>query len=242
MKRTIGVAVLLGLLSLGALTTQASAQCGTGPMIDWDAHCFAYETNYNPATFTSAAGSNLTVVGIVELFCSPLSFLDPDDPTKEYTFVFSGLTSAGTGHLTPFPGLDVWQTDYVGGTFAIYEGTPRNAPLAGAMPANPPNASVPANFADGTLILSGTLSNFYTEITQQTGQPANGSFTANYEFTGGSLYPLVQNTGEGFMQGLWCVTGCQIETGYSAHPDGKFDTPPTPAVTSTWGTIKTLYR
>jgi hypothetical protein len=242
MKRKIGVAVVLGLVALGALATGAFAQCGTGPLIDWDANSFAYESSYNNATFISSPGSNLTVVGIVALFCSPLNILDPNDPTTEYTFVFSGLTSAGTIPSSPFPGLNVWETDYAGGTFTIYAGSPRNAPLAGSMPINPPNAAVPALFQDGTAILSGTLSNFHTEITQTTGGLPNGSFTANYSFTGGTLYSLVAGTGTGFVQGLWCVNGCQIAQGYSAHPDGKFDTPPTPAVRSSWGSIKTLYR
>jgi hypothetical protein len=242
MKRNFGVAAVLGLLALGALAPRVSAQCGTGPMIDWDANSFAYETNYNPATLISAPGSNLTVVGIVNLFCSPLSFLNANDPAKEYTFVFSGLTSAGTTTLNPFPGLTVWQTSYGNGTFAIYEGSPRNAPVAGAMPLNPPNATVPGNFQDGTLILSGTLTNFYTEITQQGTAAPVGSFTSDYTFTGGTLGGLLIGTGTGFMQGLWCVSGCQIQQGYSAHVNGKFDTPPTPATTSTWGSVKTLYR
>jgi FtsP/CotA-like multicopper oxidase with cupredoxin domain len=242
MKRKIGVAVVLGLLALGAIAPNVSAQCGTGPMIDWDANSFAYETNYNSATLMSAPGSSLTVVGIVNLFCSPLAFLDPNDPTKEYTFVFSGLTSGGTVMSSPFPGLTVWATDYTGGTFAIYEGAPRNAPVAGAMPINPPNASVPALFQDGTVILSGTLANFHTEITQQGTNAPVGSFTSDYTFTGGTLGGLFAGTGTGYLSGLWCVSGCQIQAGYSAHPDGKFDMPPTPAQASTWGTIKTLYR
>ena len=52
----------------------------------------------------------------------------------------------------------------------------------------------------------------------------------------------LQNTGAGLMQGLWCVTSGCTPSGYSAHPDGKFDNPPTAVRTSTWGAIKDLYR
>jgi hypothetical protein len=37
------------------------------------------------------------------------------------------------------------------------------------------------------------------------------------------------------------TSGC-TPSGYSAHPDGKFDNPPTAVRTSTWGAIKDLYR
>ena len=241
MTKKIGVAAMVGLLALSGFAGSAFAQCGTGVMIDWDANSFAYETNYTPATFNSAAGSQLTVVGIVNLFCSPFLDLNPNSATTEYTFVFDGLVSGGTTTQVNGPST-VYTTNYGSGAFRIYEGTPRNAPTAGSMPAGPPNATVPANFADGTLILSGTLSAFSTQITRVGTNPPNGSFRADYTFTGGSLFSRVQNTGAGLMQGLWCVTTGCTPSGYSAHPDGKFDNPPTAVLNSTWGAIKDLYR
>jgi hypothetical protein len=245
MKRTIGVAVSVGLLALGALAPLASAQCPplsgpSSPMIEFDANCFAYETNYTPATFNSAAGSQLTVVGIIDVFYAPLTFLTPGDPTKEYTFVLSGLVSNGTTSAVNGP-TTIWTTDYAGGTFAIYEGSPENAPLAGAMPANPPNATVPANFADGTAILTGVLCGFQTQISKTSTFPANGSFRSNYHFDGGTLFANVGDA-EALLSGLWNVSST-LPAGYSAHPNGKFDSPPsTASKNSTWGTIKTLYR
>jgi hypothetical protein len=247
-KRTIGVTVLSGLLALGAFAPLASAQCPplggpSSPMIEFDANCFAYESNYTPATYNSAAGSQLTVVGIIDLFYAPLAFLNPADPTKEYTFVLSGLTSAGTVTVPSGP-TTFYTTDYNGGTFAIYEGSPENAPLAGAMPPSPPNATVPGNFADGTVILSGTLCGFRTEISRTVVGPntiVNGSFRSNYHFTGGSQYGIVGDA-EALLSGLWNVSS-PLPTGYSAHPNGKFDSPPsTPALNSTWGILKSLYR
>lgn len=244
-QRKIGATVVAGLLALAALAPAASAQCPplggpSSPMIEFDANCFAYETNYTPATFNSAAGSQLTIVGIIDAFYAPLAFLSPADPTKEYTFVISGLTSAGTV-TTPAGPTTVYTTDYTGGTFAIYEGSPENAPLAGAMPANPPNATVPANFADGTALLTGVLCGFRTEISKTLTFPANGSFRTNYHFDGGTLYTNVGEA-EALLSGLWNVSS-PLPAGYSAHPNGKFDSPPsTESKSSTWGTIKSLYR
>uniref|UniRef100_A0A832MLS7 PEP-CTERM sorting domain-containing protein n=1 Tax=Eiseniibacteriota bacterium TaxID=2212470 RepID=A0A832MLS7_UNCEI len=245
MKRKIGVTVMAGLLALGALAPVASAQCPplgspSFPMIEFDANCFAYETNYTPATFNSAAGSQLTIVGIIDLFYAPLTFLNPADPAKEYTFVITGLTSGGTTTV-PLGPTTLYLTDYAGGSFAIYEGSPENAPLAGAMPPNPPNATVPANFQDGTMLLSGVLCGFRTEISKTGTGPANGSFRANYHFTGGTLFNTVGDA-EALLSGLWNVAS-PLPAGYSAHPNGKFDSPPsTSAKNSTWGSIKSLYR
>jgi hypothetical protein len=248
MKRKIGVAMLAGLLTLVSFAGSASAQCGTGLLIKFDADAFAYETNYNPATFISTNGSQLNVVGIVSVFCAPLNVFDPNDPNKEYTFHFTGLTSAGTTTTNLIGGATRYQTSYGNGTFVIYEGTPRNAPTAaGGMPVNPPNAAVPALFTDGTPILSGTLTNFVTTVTRSSIGTYQTSFRSDYMFTGGTQYALVSQYGVGLMNGAWCATGtatglCQNPAGYSAHPNGKFDQPTTAAQSSTWGAIKQLYR
>lgn len=248
MKRKIGAAMLTGLLALAGFTHTASAQCGSGLLIKFDADAFAYETNYTAATFNSAAGSQLNVVGIVSVFCSPLNGLNPSDPAKEYTFIFTNLTSAGTVTTPLAGGSTRYQTNYGNGTFALYEGSPRNAPTAaGGMPPNPPNADVPSKFTDGTLILSGTLTNFITTITKFSTGTYSTSFRSDYQFTGGTMYNLVSNTGTGLLSGVWCAAGsstglCTLPAGYSSHPNGKFDQPTTNSQSSTWGAIKQLYR
>ena len=253
MKRKIGLAASLALLAATALVGSASAQCSTDPLIKFDADAFAYESNYNPATYISSAGSSLNVVGIVSLFGGALSDLNAADPAKEYTFLWTGLTSAGTVGPTPIAGgATRWQTTYTGGTFRIYEGTPRNAPTAaGGMPPNPPNATVPANFTDGTLILEGSIPTLVTTVTRFSNGSFSGSFRVDpYSFTGpigGTYYNRVQGT-SCVLGGLWCVTGasggqCSNPAGYSAHPNGKWDGPPPVEVSSsTWGAIKQLYR
>ena len=258
MKRILGVAAVVSAVAMGTLATRALAvdpSCPppltAGPLFDWDADCFAYETSYNPATFISTAGSKLVVVGKLKITCPPFDDLLPD-PTNEYTFVFDMLTSAGTPAPTVIGTTTIWTCNYGTGRFRIYKDGALNAPGAGAMPAAPGAGVVIPEFEDGTLILNGTLPNFRTQITKTGTNPANGSFrTDTYAFTpGGTLYsrttgccptPLVI---PGIVQGLWCVTTGCVPATYSAHPDGKFDASDltTPAKTSTWGAIKMLYR
>jgi hypothetical protein len=248
MKRVIRVAALLGLVATGALVTNSFAQCPTltpsSPLIEFDANSFAYETAYTPATFTSAPGSLLTMVGIIDLFYAPLNFLNPADPNVEYTFVVSSLTSVGTVTIPAGP-TTFYETDYTGGVFTIYSDMPEDAPLAGVMPALPAPGVVPDLFQDGTAILSGTLCGMHTSVSKTGTNPANGSFKANYEFTGGTLFGYVGD-GDAIFTGNWCPANssrCTLPAGYSAHPNGKWDiSPTTPAKRSTWGTIKTLYR
>src|SRR5262245_26255996 len=149
MKRKIGLAVSLALLAASALVHTASAQDCTAVLIKFDADCFAYESNYNAATFISSAGSQLNVVGIVSQFNGALGDLNALDPSKEYTFLWNGLTSGGTVGPTPIAGgATRWTTTYTGGAFHIYEGSPRNAPTSAGMPVSPPNGTVPSTFTD----------------------------------------------------------------------------------------------
>lgn len=242
MKKIIGVAALLGLLA-GGIASSALANCESGEMIKFTNDGFAYETAYANATYHSAPGSILSVVGHVAYFCAPMAALDPSDPTKEYTFYITGLTSAGTGHFGPFGGTTFHETDYAGGTWEIHEGSPEDAPTDGSMPALP-SGLVPATFVNGPVVLSGTFTDFHVSISQ-TATNVNGSFLGHYKATGGSFFPQVGD-GVAIFQGNWCVTlkpaGCTPAT-YSAHPDGKWDTPATTGVSkSTWGTLKQLYR
>ncbi|HTM57778.1 MAG TPA: hypothetical protein VL123_05125 [Candidatus Udaeobacter sp.] len=243
MKRTIGVAALLGLLTTGALATSAQAQCGTGPMIILNTASFAYETP-NPVGFPylSPAGNELHVVGLVQLFCSPFADQDPSDPNLEFSVYYSGLISGGTG-INVVGSTTIYTTNYSTGSFEIWKGSPRNAYYSAAAMPPPSDPSIPTVYRDGTLILSGTLANFKVQVTKTGTNNPNGSHRADATFTGGTLYSRVQNTGPTLEQGNWCVFGCLPPAGgYSAQLDGKFDTPATPAHSSTWGAIKLLYH
>lgn len=244
MKKIFGAAAVLALLAAGPTTSFAAGPCDFGNFMDFDADAFAYETTYNPVSYHSTNGSTLKMVGHITLFCPPLAALNPADPNKEYTFVVTA-TSTGTIHYGPFAGFFYHETDYTGGTWAVYEGSPEDAPTAASMPALP-SPLVPATFQNGTVVLSGTLGTMHTSIsTDGTQANTNGSFLANYQATGGSYYNAVGN-GSAVFQGLWCVwpkpAGCRPAT-YSAHTNGKWDIPPTTSTSkSTWGALKKLYK
>jgi hypothetical protein len=54
----------------------------------------------------------------------------------------------------------------------------------------------------------------------------------------------VVGSGLNALNGQWCgkyPSGC-TPTGYTAHPNGKFDYAVTEVKSSTWGAIKQLYR
>lgn len=255
MKRKIGVAALLALLALGATAPSASAQCGGGLMIKFDADCWAYETSTtldlmgtSVGVYQSNAGSTLSVVGIITLFCGPLAGFDASDPNTEYTMYWTGLSSAGTVASNYLTTGRKYDTDYSNGTVEIWQGSPRNAPTQLNISSNPPGGStVPANFTDGNLFLSGTIGALHTTVTRTNNTNSaifGGSFNGTYTFTGGSQIGLMSGYGTGTLNGLWCGkynTGC-TPPGYTAHPSGKFDIPPTAVHSSTWGAIKQLYR
>lgn len=253
MKKTVGVAALLGLVATSAMATSAFAQCGalgSGVLIDFD-EGFAYETNYTPLVGTNSGsqpGSQLTTVGKVVYFCAPLQDKDAQisNPAYEYTFIINA-TSAGT-ITSPFGASgQAWDTDYTGGTFEIHEGTPRNAPAANAMPPSPPNATVPSTFTDGAAILTGVYDTFHIRTTRSSAGTWGSSVRADYRFTGGTLYSRVGG-GASLFVGLWCPAGvgsgrCDIPVGYNAKPNAAWNSPgTTDATSSTWGAIKQLYR
>lgn len=249
MKSKLGMAVMV-LMAASAFATSAHAQCGTGPIIEFDNNTWSYESNYDIPNFHSNPGSQLSVVGKITLFCTPFADLNASDPTKEYTLLLTNLVSNGTVHTVVFGTGMKHETLYSGGDFLIYEDTTPDAPTLATLSPNPPNAQVPARFVDGSIILSGSLSGFDVTVTRQPTGSYNHSFRANYQFTGpvaGTYYNRVVGTGQGLLNGTWCHSGsanglCALPAGYTAQPNGKFDLPTTAAQTSTWGNIKQLYR
>jgi hypothetical protein len=254
MKRQIGAAMLVAVTAFASVANAEPAACGAGLLMKFDENAFAYESNYNSTTFISAVGSNLNVVGLMTVICNPLfspGGMDASDPNNEYTFLFTGLTSAGTVGPTAIAGGSTrWTTNYGPGTFLIYQGSPRNAPVPPPAP-NPPNADVPAKYTDGVVVLSGTLTNFRTTITRFSTGTYSTSFRSDYNVTGGTKAAYLAGGGTGLLSGAWCANDdaapgvlglCGLPQGYSSHPNGKFDIPATPTQKSTWGAIKQLYR
>ncbi len=246
MKRIIGLAATIAVLATATLVPLANAQCvsgtGTNILLKWDANGFSYEGPNAYTGYVSPAGNVLTNVLAVSLFCSPLAGLDPNDPAKEYTMVWSGLVSQGTVSA-PFGSSGMkYTTVYTGGTFSLYEG-PVNARAWTTATVPLPGLALPA-YTDGTVILSGAIDSLVTLVTQSSLGTVSGSFRGSYRITGGTY----QNQFCGglaltaLMDGLWYPVS--PPSGYTGHNNGKFDAPDctTPTGTSTWGRLKTLYR
>jgi hypothetical protein len=234
MNRTIRITVL------ALLACAMAAPSHAGPVIDWDPAYF-YSTTPGVTPTSAPVGSNLFIVGTVSVFGPPLQFLNANDPTKDYTFYIYGMTSSGTT-ATPVPPLGTaYVTNYGAGTIELYEGTPRDA----AFDPNPPNANVPSTFTNGTLLLKGTMTNFYTQ-TNNFSNFSTGNAEGSITWTGGTLLPIVSPGGQPcpslITGGLSWHPGVLIP-GYLFRHDGKIDLEcPTPARTGTWGKIKALYR
>ena len=224
--------ILTAALLMGVVAQPASS----GPIIDWDPAYF-----YEPGATSSNSipASEMKIVGIISAFGPPLGFLNANDLTKDYTFYIYGLISNGTATIGP-PATEFYITTYTGGTIEIYEGTPRDA----VFDPNPPNINVPSTFVDGTLLLSGTVSNFFTQTNNFT-PFMTGNSEGNITWTGGSLIGHVGGQAPCpalFTGGMTWLPSVNIP-GYLFRHDGKIDHEcPTPTRSSTWGRMKSLYR
>lgn len=245
MKKFLG-SVLVALVALGAMAPLASAQCVTGTGVNvlfkWDANGFSYETGAPYTNYMSPAGNQLGAYSAMTLLCGPLGALDPNDPAKEYTMIWQDLTSSGTV-TSPFGASGTkYTTVYTGGIFFVVEG-PVNARAWTSATVPAPVPAGPA-YGDGSVILSGVIDSLTTTITRSSLGTVNGSFRGKYRVTGGTYANAFcsGNAPAALMDGLWYPVN--PPAGYTGHNNGKFDAPDctTPAQSSTWGRIKTLYR
>lgn len=222
------------LIAAAGLVFALVAPVSAGPAIDWDP-VFFYGTGITPTN--SPLNAVLVGVGTVSNFGPPLEFLNPFIGPNEYTIYVYGLESQGTS-AGPF-----YVTNYSNGFIEIREDTTPDA----SYDANPPNAGVPSDFQDGTLILSGNFTSFFTQI--------NGLSTFNtgnaegvIQWTGGTLLPYTGPGGEPcpglFTGGLTYYPPVMADTpGYVYRHDGKIDfNCPTPTQSGTWGKVKSSYR
>lgn len=220
------------LIAAAGLVCALVAPAAAGPAIDWDP-IFFYGSGITPTN--SPLGSQLIGVGTVSNFGPPLEFLNPNIGPYEYTIYLYGLISQGTS-AGPF-----YVTNYSGGFIEIREDTTPDA----SYDANPPNAGVPSDFQDGTVILSGQFTGFFTQINGLSSFNT-GNAEGTIQWTGGTLLPY---TGQGaepcpglFTGGLTYYPPVMIP-GYVYRHDGKIDfNCPTPTHSETWGKVKSQYR
>jgi len=226
-------------LSLGLMLLAGVAAATPGPAIDWDP-AYTYETGATPTN--SIPGMEFHMVGIISQFGPPFdAFLNASDPTKEYTFYAHGLVSLGTVASGP-PSNTFYTTNYVGGTIEVYEDLSPDASFA----PNPPNAIVPANFVDGgPPLLTGNFTSFVVQANNFTAFDT-GNIEGNISWTGGTLLSYTKIGDQpcgGLLTGGSTWNPSVSIPGYVFRHTGKIDLQcPTPAHSTTWGTIKALYR
>ena len=220
--------VTLLLLAACVLATPNSARAQS---LLFDYLGFDYESpNPLPGEF-GEDGSGYVGLGTVPFLFAPLS---GNTALNEYTFVLEGTA---TGFMTVGNYRIV---SYTPGGITIYEDAKAGGTTAD-FGINPPNATAPGTFSDGTPILVGTLTDFRFVVNTNDG---TGSFEAVFNVTGGTQlanFPLNQRTG-------WTFSGSSgnalnIPEGYEHQIDGQtFLNAPSKAQRVTWGRLKAGFR
>jgi len=227
-------AALLLLLALSAMAVPAYAATDVF-LLGFSG--YDYENpNLDTGTYL-AVGEGYKTLGFVTSFTG--SMLQPYvNPTlNEYTYYYYDLTvmanyfdgfSLEVDFANPGRGR-FFEDSYSGGTAAQYG-------------INPPNATAPPTFIDGTLILGGHIDNLvltYDYIANQ------GGFVGNITFDEGSLLGQIPEA----RRAGWTLAGLagrpnpSVPQGYTHQISGECRIPgPTPAAHRTWGALKALYR
>jgi hypothetical protein len=223
---------LCGLLSIAGLLAVALPARAAGPPIDWDPG-YGWQNGATPTNLP--LGGEFKMVGVVSAFDVPFADLNAADPTREYTFFLHGLISLGTVASGP-PSTTFYETHYTGGTFELYEDLSPDAAFA-------PFPPVEANFTDGTPLLVGSFVSFVIQSNNFTAFQT-GNIEGALNWTGGSLLERATANGcSGLLTGGMTWRSSVVIPGYLYRHDGKMDLQcPTPAVGSSWGRIKSLYR
>ena len=193
---------------------------------------FDYEfPNPNPTTF-GEPGSGYVGVGTVPVLGAPLV---TNTAVNEYTYVMQGFTPSSVVSVGPYDIIN-----YTSGVMTIYEDAISGGTTAD-FGVDPPNATAPNTFNDGTAILVGTLTNFQFVVDRTNG---TGSYEAVFNVTGGSQlgnFPLNQRVG-------WTFSGStgnalNIPHGYAHQCDGQtILNAPVAARKVSWGKLKAGYR
>lgn len=191
-------------------------------------------------------GSSLDVVGRLNKNAAPAQPIAWNaGATVEYTIHMSGmvldayLQGSGAGNDSSRYGA--------GGTINIYEGTPVNSALG----TNPPNATSPSTFTDGTLILTGTINDLFVTLKDAAGTnpDSTGTVRGDVTFTGGTKYgELVANCradGWTFNTAVSTQFSGTLPAGYNLRWSSELLKNTCPVVStepSTWGAVKGLFQ
>ena len=186
---------------------------------------------YSYFTLPEGVGTVTTVLGLLD---PPAGFDYPfpvDFANNEYTFYFETTIESMA------PGPFITEIFYANTTFTIYEDPAKN----GSYGTNPPNATAPSTFQDGTVILTGEFVDI-VRIDYNFGFPEPTAL-GTINFTGGSK--LGQLSGGGinwvFHAGLSTNPITGIPAGYQHNWSCKITKGTVPVEQSSWGAIKSLY-
>jgi hypothetical protein len=195
--------------------------------LDW----YGYLYLNGPDNTVGTGGTCLALMNTVQaLPCFPLDFVN-----YEYSVVIDNMTISS---VTPLAGGS-YRTLWIGGSLRVYEDPAKNA----AWGVNPPNATAPSTFVDGTLILIGGP--FVGTLVRYRYANGSGVFQGDFDWTGGrdvALLPRCTVNSWRCWGGLSGVTPT-LPAGYREAWDGQFwCNVPVPLVPETWGSIKSIYR
>jgi hypothetical protein len=230
------------LVALGACQRPALA-AGTTDVVLISFNGFDYQ-DPNPSGTHLDVGEGYKVVGFVTSAGPLLSpWLDPS--SYEYTIYIRDLTVSGRSFT--FPYLTV--TFANNGRFSYYgDRFPTDGGTAAAYGMDPPNATVPSTFIDGTSgpnsgeRITGRVDHFELVYDFSTNQ---GSVWGDLTPDGGPdlIYVPPAHRAGCRLGGLLGVPSGTIPAGYDHRVEGEFAiTGETPATHRTWGSIQALYR
>jgi hypothetical protein len=187
---------------------------------------YAFETG---GFLPSEVGDEL-VFTCVATEVSPLTGTSLD--LYEVTFYAYGLISSGSF----VDGAGNTIVNYVGGTLEVRRDPSFNADWG----VNPPNATSPSTFADGTLLFEGSFNSFTVAI-----QPdGSGVYEGYLDGVAGLILQNICSDCAYTWGGAWTAdAGAQIIEGYDLQIDGKLDVlEAVPTENSDWGRVKSDYR
>lgn len=168
-------------------------------------------------------------------FVGAASQLDPifgvDLLTEELTFHVYGLIVSAETDLG-----GTLMVTYSGGYMEIFQDPSMNSDFG----INPPNATAPSTFSDGTLFFSGE----FTDMTMFVFPSGNGSFEGNLNGVAGTMIDescsgCVYTWGGSF----YVDSGAQIPEGYDLQVDGVLEIDAAvPVDQASWDAVKALYN
>jgi hypothetical protein len=210
-----------------ALLLAGSAQAENA-LIDYQG--YAWETGGFPP---SNAGDVLSFVGVVDNLDARFGV---NLLLEEVTLYVTDLASSGQVDI----GGGVLSIAYNSGTINLYRDPSRDHDYG----VNPPSATAPASFVNGTPFLTGTLSTFFMAYDPSTG---SGAYEGQIAFTGGSgLGTLSLLNANGYTFGGTLsrpAAGGNVPQGYDLQVDGVIEVEVRVGVeSSSWSHIKEMYR